>query len=68
MVLAVALPLLVSARRELDVLAFDDDTPRVVGIRLGRSRLGLLAVSVALTATAVVAVGVFAPLELVCNT
>ena len=57
-VLAVALPLLVSTRRELDVLAFDDDTPRVLGIRLGRSRLGLLAVSVALTATAVAAVGV----------
>ena len=57
-VLAVAWPLLVAARRELDVLAFDDDTPRVLGIRLGRTRLGLLAVSVALTAAAVAAVGV----------
>jgi ABC-type Fe3+-siderophore transport system permease subunit len=57
-VLAVALPLLVAARRELDVLAFDDDIPRVLGIRLGRTRLALLAVSVALTAAAVAAVGV----------
>ena len=57
-VMVVALPLLASARRELDVLAFDDDTPRVLGIRLGRTRLALLAVSVALTATAVAAVGV----------
>jgi len=57
-VLIVAVPLLASLRRELDVLAFDDDTPRVLGIRLGRMRLGLLAVSVALTAAAVAAVGV----------
>nr|WP_308195652.1 iron ABC transporter permease [Agromyces cavernae] len=57
-VLLAALPLLAGARRELDLLAFDDDTPRVLGIRLGRARLGLLASAVALTATAVSAVGV----------
>lgn len=57
-VILVAVPLLASARRELDLLAFDDDTPRVLGVRLGSTRLGLLAVSVALTATAVSAVGV----------
>jgi ABC-type Fe3+-siderophore transport system permease subunit len=57
-VLLAAVPLLASARRELDLLAFDDDTPRVLGVRLGTARLGLLAVSVALTATAVSAVGV----------
>ncbi|GAA1803267.1 siderophore ABC transporter permease CdtC [Agromyces neolithicus] len=57
-VLLAAVPLLVGARRELDLLAFDDDTPRVLGIRLGRARLGLLALAVALTATAVSAVGV----------
>lgn len=57
-VLLVSVPLLASARRELDLLAFDDDTPRVLGVRLGSARLGLLAVSVALTATAVSAVGV----------
>ncbi len=57
-VVLAAVPFLASARRELDLLAFDDDTPRVLGIRLGSARLGLLAVSVALTATAVSAVGV----------
>ncbi|MFD4422788.1 iron ABC transporter permease [Agromyces sp. NPDC058484] len=57
-VLLASVPLLASARRELDLLAFDDDTPRVLGVRLGSARLGLLAVSVALTATAVAAVGV----------
>jgi ferric hydroxamate transport system permease protein len=57
-VLLVSVPVLASARRELDLLAFDDDTPRVLGVRLGSARLGLLAVSVALTATAVSAVGV----------
>nr|WP_232333746.1 iron ABC transporter permease [Agromyces laixinhei] len=57
-VILVAVPLLVSARRELDLLAFDDDTPRVLGVRLGSARLGLLVVSVALTAAAVAAVGV----------
>ncbi|MFF2275007.1 iron ABC transporter permease [Agromyces sp. NPDC058126] len=57
-VLAVSLPVLAGMRRELDLLAFDDDTPRVLGVRLGRARLGLLAIAVALTATAVSAVGV----------
>lgn len=57
-VVLISVPLLASARRELDLLAFDDDTPRVLGVRLGSARLGLLAVSVALTATAVSAVGV----------
>ncbi|MFF2390735.1 iron ABC transporter permease [Agromyces sp. NPDC058104] len=57
-VLAVSLPVLAGMRRELDLLAFDDDTPRVLGVRLGSARLGLLAIAVALTATAVSAVGV----------
>ncbi|MFF2273281.1 iron ABC transporter permease [Agromyces sp. NPDC058136] len=56
--LAVSLPVLAGMRRELDLLAFDDDTPRVLGVRLGSARLGLLAIAVALTATAVSAVGV----------
>jgi ABC-type Fe3+-siderophore transport system permease subunit len=55
--IALSLPVLLSARRELDLLAFDDDTPRVLGIRIAPARLGLLAVSVVLTATAVSAVG-----------
>lgn len=54
----VATPLLVRARRDLDVLAQDDDTPRILGVPLGRTRLGMLSVAVVLTATAVAAVGV----------
>ncbi|MET0854133.1 MAG: iron ABC transporter permease [Microterricola sp.] len=54
----VATPILVGARRDLDVLAQDDDTPRILGVPLGRARLGLLSVAVVLTATAVAAVGV----------
>ncbi|WP_350347172.1 iron ABC transporter permease [Agromyces sp. G08B096] len=57
-VLVASVPLLAARRRELDLLAFDDDTPRVLGVRLGPARLALLGVSVALTATAVAAVGV----------
>jgi iron complex transport system permease protein len=54
----VATPILAGARRDLDVLAPDDDTPRILGVPLGRTRLGLLSVAVVLTATAVAAVGV----------
>ncbi|AMB60288.1 iron ABC transporter permease [Microterricola viridarii] len=56
--LIVAAPILVGARRDFDVLAQDDDTPRILGVPLGRTRLGLLSVAVALTAAAVAAVGV----------
>ncbi|HEX2298431.1 MAG TPA: iron ABC transporter permease, partial [Pseudonocardiaceae bacterium] len=54
----VAIPLLLRSRRELDLVALDDDTPRVLGITLDRTRLLLLCVAAALTATAVAAVGV----------
>ncbi|WP_150306607.1 iron ABC transporter permease [Planctomonas psychrotolerans] len=57
---AIAVPLLVWQRRPLDLLALDDDTPRLLGLDLGRTRLGLLAIAVALTATAVASVGVIA--------
>lgn len=56
--LLAAVPLLARARHELDLLALDDDTPRVLGIDLDRTRLLLLVVSVLITATAVAAVGV----------
>ncbi|GAB3616082.1 siderophore ABC transporter permease CdtC [Okibacterium endophyticum] len=59
--LAIALlvvPLLVSARRELDLLSLDDDTPRVLGIRVARSRLLLLSGAVGLAAAAVAGIGV----------
>lgn len=51
-------PLVVLSRRDLDVMTLDDDTPRVLGVRLERTRLAALAISALLTATAVSAVGV----------
>lgn len=56
--LVIALPLLFAMRRQLDLLAVDDDTPRILGIRLERTRLTLLAVAAVLAAVSVVAVGV----------
>lgn len=56
--LAVSLPVLAMRRRELDLIGLDADTPRLLGIRLGRTRLALLCISVVLTAAAVAAVGV----------
>ena len=63
--LLIAIPILCAFRRELDVLRVDDDTPRVLGVSLGRARLGLLSLAVLLTATAVSAVGVLAFVGLV---
>jgi iron complex transport system permease protein len=42
----------------MDLLALDDDTPRVLGVRLERSRLLVLAGAAVLTATALSAIGV----------
>jgi len=56
--LVVAIPLLALARRDLDLLAVDDDTPRVLGVRLERTRLLALTGAALLTATAVSAIGV----------
>lgn len=60
--LAVALvaltPLVVAARRELDLMSLDDDTPRVLGVPLEPTRLIALTGAALLTATAVSAIGV----------
>ncbi|MGW3890217.1 iron ABC transporter permease [Micromonospora chokoriensis] len=56
--LLVLTPAVVAARRELDLMALDDDTPRVLGIRLERTRLVALGAAALLTSTAVSAVGV----------
>jgi iron complex transport system permease protein len=56
--LAVLTPVVVLARRELDLLALDEDTPRVLGVRLERTRLVALTGAALLTSTAVSAVGV----------
>ncbi|MCA2218319.1 iron ABC transporter permease [Jidongwangia harbinensis] len=52
------LPVVVAARRELDLLALDEDTPRVLGVRLERVRLVALGGAALLASTAVSAVGV----------
>ncbi|MCW0214328.1 MAG: iron ABC transporter permease [Pseudonocardia sp.] len=56
--LAVGVPLLLAMRRHLDLLAVDEDTPRILGLRLERTRLTVLAVGAVLAAVSVVAVGV----------
>lgn len=57
-VLAVALPFVFAQRRELDIVAMDEDTPRLAGIRLERTRLALLVSAAVLAALSVAAVGV----------
>ncbi|MFC8227821.1 iron ABC transporter permease [Streptomyces sp. NPDC057287] len=56
--LAVALPVLFAMRARLDLLAVDEDTPRIVGVRLERTRFTALAVAAVLAALSVIAVGV----------
>ncbi|MPZ96814.1 MAG: Fe(3+)-hydroxamate ABC transporter permease FhuB [Propionibacteriales bacterium] len=51
-------PVVALARRELDLLALDDDTPRVLGVPLERTRLVALGGAAVLASTAVSAVGV----------
>ncbi|KUF05712.1 iron ABC transporter permease [Leucobacter sp. G161] len=57
-VLLIALPLVLGARREVDLIALDEDTPRALGVHLERTRLGLLALAAVLAAASVTAVGV----------
>jgi ferric hydroxamate transport system permease protein len=56
--LLVLTPFVVHVRRELDLLALDDDVPRILGVRLERTRLLALLASALLTAAAVSAIGV----------
>ncbi|GGT38722.1 iron ABC transporter permease [Nonomuraea spiralis] len=56
--LALFLPLALWLRRDLDLLALDEDTPRVLGVPLEPVRLLALGGAVLLTSTAVSAVGV----------
>jgi ABC-type Fe3+-siderophore transport system permease subunit len=51
-------PFVARARRDLDLLALDEDVPRVLGVPLERTRLGLLLASVLLAGSAVSAIGV----------
>lgn len=56
-VLVVGLAVAVARRTELDLVSLDEDTPRLLGLSLGRARLGFLALGVLLSATAVAAAG-----------
>lgn len=58
-VVALALGLVVVGlrHRALDLVSLDEDTPRLLGLRLPATRLLFLVTSVVLTATAVAAVG-----------
>ncbi|MEV7190210.1 iron ABC transporter permease [Streptomyces sp. NPDC093510] len=56
-VLAVGLAVTVVRRGELDLVSLDEDTPKLLGLRPGRARLGFLVLSVLLSATAVAAAG-----------
>lgn len=56
--LALALPVLLSLRGRLDLLAVDEDTPRIVGVRVERTRFTALAIAAVLAALSVIAVGV----------
>ncbi|MFH8467219.1 iron ABC transporter permease [Streptomyces sp. NPDC017991] len=56
--LALALPVLLAMRERLDLLAVDEDTPRIVGVRPVRTRFAALAIAAVLAALSVVAVGV----------
>lgn len=56
-VLVAGLAIAAAQRRELDLVSLDEDTPRLLGLDLGRSRLWLLILSVVLAGTAVSAAG-----------
>ncbi|GAA4919342.1 iron complex transport system permease protein [Stackebrandtia albiflava] len=55
---AVLVPLVMFAHRRLDLLSIDEDTPRLLGVRVASARLALLTCAVLLTAVAVAGIGV----------
>ena len=63
--LVLAAAVLAGTRRELDLLQLDEQTPRVLGIEVGRTRLTVLAAAVLLAAAATASVGVIAFVGLV---
>jgi iron complex transport system permease protein len=58
LVVLVAIPVMVKMRGTLDVLSVDDETPRVLGVDVPKSRMVALTIAVALTGAAVAGVGV----------
>ncbi|BEL06645.1 siderophore ABC transporter permease CdtC [Actinoplanes sichuanensis] len=57
-VLVLAAPVVLAMRRQLDLLAVDEDTPQIFGVRRDRARLALLTLAAVTAAVSVVAVGV----------
>ncbi|BBH70774.1 iron-hydroxamate transporter permease subunit [Actinoplanes sp. OR16] len=57
-VLLIATPAVLGLRRQLDLLAIDEDTPRIFGVRRDGARLTLLGIAAVAAAVSVVAVGV----------
>lgn len=51
-------PALLALHRELDLLAIDEDSPRVLGVRLERTRFAVMGLAAVLASISVVAVGV----------
>ncbi|WP_208321872.1 iron ABC transporter permease [Curtobacterium sp. PhB25] len=56
--LVVAVPMLAGLRHRLDLLAIDEDTPRILGVQVGRTRFVLLGLAAMLAALSVVSIGV----------
>ncbi|MFE5398326.1 iron ABC transporter permease [Streptomyces sp. NPDC056568] len=63
--LAIGIVVAVARRTELDLVSLDEDTPRLLGLRLAPGRLGFLVLSVVLTSTAVACAGTIAFVGLV---
>ena len=55
--LVIAVPVLFSMRRQLDLMAIDEDTPRILGVRVEGTRFALLTIAAVLAALSVVAIG-----------
>ncbi|WP_328822586.1 iron ABC transporter permease [Micromonospora rubida] len=58
LVLLLATPAVLGMRRQLDLLAIDEDTPRIFGVRREGARLTLLTIAAVVAAVSVIAVGV----------
>ncbi|MHA7209387.1 iron ABC transporter permease [Arthrobacter sp. MDT1-65] len=56
--LLIGLPVIASLSRAQDLLALDEDTPRLLGLQVPRTRVVLLAAAVLLTASSVAGIGV----------
>ncbi|MCW2804825.1 MAG: transporter permease [Propionibacteriaceae bacterium] len=63
--LVVSLAILAGARQDLDLLQLDEETPHILGVAVGPTRLVVLSVAVLLTAAATASVGVIAFVGLV---